>query len=825
METVAAPLRRLRQAVAPIWDHRFAGPTLRILLAYILLVEVLVQVVFGRIDVPFLNDAFMEVGRRPDPVPRGVIVGGAVIGALYGLVAMGLILVYRANRIINFAQAQLGSVPAVVALLLIARHGWSYFVVIPIVILGSALLGATVEVTLVRRFANAPRLILTVVTIGVGFLLLIFEFYAKEWVGGNLQDVLSLEFPTPFSGLRFRIGPASLTGDHLFAIVVVAGLVVALGAFFRYTDIGIAVRASAENADRASLLGIPVRRVSTIVWILAAVLSAIGVFLRTPLVGLPLSGFVGPSILLFGLATAVIARMESLPTAFFAGMLIGVIDRSALFSTRRASLANAVMLVVVVVALLAQRKQLSRAMDAGVSTWQAVQDFRPIPAELRHLPEVVWGRIAIGVVLGAVVLSAPWLLGDLRTPQATVMVLYAIIGVSLVVLTGWAGQISLGQYAIAGVGSAVAGGLAANHGWDFFATLFTGSLAGAVVAVLIGLPALRIQGLFLAVTTLAFAFTVQNFVLRREFFGWLLPKDNAFVERPRIYDRFDMNSDSEFLWFTVTGDAKFYFLCLIFLGLTLGMAKALRKNRSGRILIGVRDNSRVMQAFGVNPQTTRLAAFAVSGFMAGLAGALLAYQNVVFSPGGFAPEKSIELFVMAVIGGVGALPGAILGAVYVVGMPLIPGLRDIEFVEVLTSGLGLLILLNFLPGGLAQGMYQARDNVLRKIAARRNLYVPSLVADVRQEAEKDEEMLTEELIHAQDEPEEDVEVIRCPVCRHLVAIDEVKNHPHFALEVPPRSARTDELEPVPVGATDSNGSSEGGSTRRRARRSARGSAQ
>src|SRR5437870_3004590 len=105
-----------------IWRHRVVGPILRIVLAYILLVEVATQLIFGRIDIPDMHVAFLERGRYAQSIPRGVLVGGAVIGALYGLVAMGLILVYRANRIINFAQAQLGSVPAVLALLLIARR-------------------------------------------------------------------------------------------------------------------------------------------------------------------------------------------------------------------------------------------------------------------------------------------------------------------------------------------------------------------------------------------------------------------------------------------------------------------------------------------------------------------------------------------------------------------------------------------------------------------------------------------------------------------------------------------------------------------------------
>jgi branched-chain amino acid transport system permease protein len=707
-----------------------------------------------------------------------VLVGGAVIGALYGLVAMGLILVYRANRIINFAQAQLGSVPAVLALLLIARRGWPYLAAIPVMLVGAVILGGVAEVTLVRRFAKAPRLILTVVTVGVGFLLLIFEFYVKQWVGGRLQDVLSLRFPTPFRRFSWDIGPTRLTGDHIFAIVVVGLLVVALAAFFKYTDIGIAVRASAENGERASLLGIPVNRVSTIVWILATVLSAIGVFLRTPLVGLPLSGFVGPSILLLGLATAVIARMESMPTAFFAGMFIGVIERAAVFATRRAALGEAVMFVVIVAALLIQRGRLSRALEGETSSWQSVREYRPIPNELRRLPEIIWGRLGLFTAVGALALAMPWILGSGKTAEGTVMVLYAIIGVSLVILTGWAGQISLGQYAIAGIGSAVAGGLAANHGWDFFAAVFVGALAGAAVAVVVGLPALRIQGLFLAVTTLSFAFAVNNYVLRREFFSWLVPKDAHFVDRPVLWKRLDLATDSKVGWFTVSSDAKFYFLCLAFLLLALFMAASLRRNRSGRIFIGVRDNNRMMRAYGVNPASTRLAAFALSGFLAGMAGALLAYHNTVFTPSGFAPERSIELFVMAVLGGVGSLSGAILGAIYVVLLPLLPGLRDVKFIDFLTSGLGLLLVLNFLPGGLAEGMFKLRDMILRRVAANHNIVVPSLVADSLVVETAETEHVVEEA--AEEHEVEDVPVLVCPECGETVVLDDALLHPHFA---------------------------------------------
>ena len=247
--------------------------------------------------------------------------------------------------------------------------------------------------------------------------------------------------------------------------------------------------------------------------------------------------------------------------------------------------------------------------------------------------------------------------------------------------------------------------------------------------MLVGLPALRIQGLFLAVATLGFAFAAEGFILKREFFGWMLPKEGGYIERPLIYGSIDLKNDSELFGITVPADAKFYWLCLLVLGLVVALAKSLRKNRSGRVLIAARDNGRLVQAFGVNLAATRLAAFAASGFIAGLAGGLIAYQNQGFEPGGFTPEKSLTLFVMAVIGGVGSIPGAILGAVYVVGLPLLPGLSEIELDRPARERRGLLFLLMFMPGGLIEGVYRVRDNLLRRVASKHGIHVPSLVAD------------------------------------------------------------------------------------------------
>ncbi|MEY2464215.1 MAG: branched-chain amino acid transport system permease protein livM, partial [Acidimicrobiaceae bacterium] len=463
-------------------------------------------------------------------------------------------------------------------------------------------------------------------------------------------------------------------------------------------------------------------------------------------------------------------------TAFLAGLFIGIVDQTIVFSTNTAGLSDPAVFVVVVVALLVQRGKLSRAMELGASSWQVVKEVRPIPLELRKLPEVRRTLTVLAVLVGLFVLGAPFILGDSQTPEATIMVIYAIIGVSLVVLTGWAGQISLGQYAIAGIGSATAAGLATNHHWDFFITIAAGALVGAAIAVAVGLPALRIQGLFLAVTTLAFAFAVQS-LLNKDYFAWLLPKSGALANRPILLGSIDLEDSSDIGPLHLTKDAKYFYLCLVFLVLALAMARSLRRHRSGRVLIAVRDNGRVAQAFGVNLARSRLAAFAISGFIAGMAGALLAYQNRAFADNAFPPERSIEIFLLTVIGGIGSLPGAMLGALYVRGLPLLPGLRDIDQISLLTTGLGLLVLLLFLPGGLAEGMFKIRDGWLRRVASKRGVLVPSLVADtlVTDQAVPEPHL---ELPLADDN---DVPVIACPACGELVPLADAGEHEHFAV--------------------------------------------
>jgi branched-chain amino acid transport system permease protein len=660
----------------------------------------------------------LHVLLRHNEPPPGIYVYGVLIGLLYSLLAIGLILIYRATRIINFAQAEMGATSAVLAVLLMKVHHYPYLLAFGIALGSGLVAGMLVELVVVRRFAKASRLVLSVATIGIALIFAGIQLFLPKWVGGKF--IVDPSPPkTPLSGLRFHVGHQIFDANSLVVVFGVAVVIVGLTAFFKLTDIGIAVRGSAENADRAALLGVPVKRVSTVVWMLAALLSSLSIFLRIPVIGLPIGVFVGPVILLYGLGAAVIARMENLGVAMVAGVALGVLEQCLYYFSRDPSVAGALILPILLAAMLVQRRTLSRGQDTGISTWALVKEFRPIPPELRRLPEVVWSRFGLSLALLAVLLFGFNSIGLKQQILASVVVIYGIVAVSLVILTGWAGQISLGQWAFAGVGAAMAGNLAARHHLDFFVTLVVAGVVGAAAAAVIGLPALRISGLYLAVTTLAFGITVQNYFLSPVYFRSFLPAHGQVIPRPLLYERYSLS-----------GDRAFFYACLVALGLCLASARALRRSRTGRIMIAVRDNQRGAQAYGVAAARAKLWAFAISGFWAAVAGALFAYHQGTLATEAFSPDLSLTLLIIVVIGGVTSLPGALLGTLYI-GVLKYGDLSTQS--QLLATGFGALLLLYVVPGGLAQVFYSIRDGALRWVARRRGIVVPSLVADVRTE--------------------------------------------------------------------------------------------
>jgi branched-chain amino acid transport system permease protein len=311
---------------------------------------------------------------------------------------------------------------------------------------------------------------------------------------------------------------------------------------------------------------------------------------------------------------------------------------------------------------------------------------------------------------------------------------------SLVVLTGWGGNISLGQFGIVGMGAMAAANLMTRWNVDLFVSMAAAMLLGAFVAVAIGLPALRIRGLYLAVTTLAFAVALDSYFLNPSNFASFVPDTTL---PPVLFKRFDMSSE----WVR-------YEFCLVIVVLAALVVRALRGARPGRVMIATRDNERAADAMAVPTTWVKLQTFVFAGALAGLAGALyvLVLTPVGAGQGTFPAESSIDVFSYAVIGGLSSVAGAMSGVFF---------FRILDFVlarhfsgNVVTiiryslSGGGLLFVLYFLPGGLWQFVQRRRDDLLRRVANRRGLLVPSLVADRRVDS-----LPAEDDDHSEDESE------------------------------------------------------------------------
>ncbi len=637
--------------------------------------------------------------------PPAVVAIGVIFGTVTALGAMALILTYRSNRFVNFAFGSMGSLVGVLAIGMYRQHHVPFFVVLPVGVALGAVMGGAVEYVVLRRFRNSSRLVLTVASIGLTQVLGGFEIIGSRAI--NFVSVTGA-FKVPL-GLSIDLGVKTLGGDEMLIVIVAPFVLVGLLWFLARTDVGVAVRAAAENESRALLLGVPVRRNTTIVWVLVGGLATLTFILKAPFSGVtPGVASNGPQVLLPALAAAVVARMDSLPTALVAGIGLGILEQVVRWnSTGSPSVINVVFLVVIVGALVLQRNAFSRATEGGEAAWSATGLIRPIPDALRRLPEVRVARVALIVVAGAGLVFVPKLWSPSTQLLAAFAIVWAIVGVSLVMLTGWGGNISLGQFGVVGAGAMVAGNLIARNNMDLLFVLILSGLTGAVVALVIGLPALRIRGLFLAVTTIAFAVALDGYFLNLNNFPQWIPSQ---VPRPLLFGRVDLENQ-----YTM------YLLCVAVLGVWLVVAANLRRARTGRSLIATRDNERAASAASLSVVRLKLSGFMLAGAVAGVAGALHVQLLHSLSPGSYPVTDSITVFSTTVIGGLGSLTGAVTGVLLFRWIESIQALGQLRLV---VTGAGLLFVLLALPGGIGQVLVAVRDRALRAVAARRGLDVP-----------------------------------------------------------------------------------------------------
>ncbi len=654
------------------------------------------------------------------PLPLGLWIDGLARGVLGAMLAIGMALVYRANRVVNFAQADLGQVPTGFAAAFILFWGLPYLVGLGVGLVLAVLLGVVVELAIVRRFRHSPRLVVTVATLGISQLLVVLGILVPRWWGRNLAS----ERIAPPLDWTWTIGPVILNANHMIALVVGPICIAGVAWFLGRSRLGTAIRATAERTDRAAMLGIPTARLNTVVWGIAALLSFVALFLKAGISGVPIGFAAGLPLLMLALAALVIGRLERLPTVTFAAIALGLLEFGALNNSDSPVLAYPIMAAAIFVVLLVQRPSSARRDNDATSSWRGAEEVRPLPAGVLADPVVStvrWTLVAMAVLA---VLLVPRILPVGYVIKGTALIAFAVIGISLVVLTGWAGQISLGQMAIVGIGAAVSATFTSRWSIDLNLALVVGGVVGGLAAFAVGVPALRLRGLYLAVTTFALALATERWLLNSTYFEWFPAPDERF-ERPPLFGRIDVESPTAFYYYSVAVLAVVYVA-----------VRGIRRSRTGRVIIAMRENERGAQAYAVPVVRAKLTAFVISGVVAGVAGALLVHGNRSFTGTQFGVGASFEVFTSAVIGGLGSLGGALLGALYLRGTRWF--ITSPEW-QLLSTGVGVLVVLLILPGGLGSLWVKLRDVVVRLLTRRRSAAGDEDVASPAAESEPEPE--------------------------------------------------------------------------------------
>jgi branched-chain amino acid transport system permease protein len=666
----------------------------------------------------------------PGHTPYGVYAIGVVTAAVLVLHATGIVLVFRSNSFLNFAQISIGAVGGTLFALLVNAQplfrgvravcppcleqvsttavNVNYWVSLVLALGASVLLGWLVYVGVIRRLDKAPRLVATVASIFLVILLGGLQHSIVNLLSTEQQRLrggVLIAAPPPVH-LTFTLGQVRFGLPQVLLVVVAVVSLVGTGLYLRLSATGTAIRAASENAARAETLGVDVGRVTGRVWMLVGALSGAASILSTMFTPAGDGTGADTATALVGvLLVVVVARLVSLPLVAVGALALGVLSSAVEYSVHSTNYLLGSIVVVVGALLLLQQRTTGRADGDSSSAYLTGRQARPVPRDLSDLPSVRTLRRSLTLAAVAVVGGLPFVLSPSQTSTVTTTILFAIVGMSLLVLTGWAGLVSLGQFAFAAVGAWAA----ASSGLPFLLAVPLGALAGAIVAVLVGLPALRLRPLTLGITTLAFAAAVPAVLLNRDSLGRWLPDE---LHRPLVLG---INLDDQ---------RAFYFLAIAVLLLVVGAVAGLRRSRTARVLLAARDNEAAAQSFGIPVLRARLEAFALSGAIAALAGGLFAYQQTGVKTESFAVSTSLLIFSFAVIGGLGSVGGPVAGFSVLAVLSLTLARRPTWFAFVI--GLGGLVLLLIAPGGIAQLLLDLRDGVLRRIARRNGIAVPSL---------------------------------------------------------------------------------------------------
>jgi branched-chain amino acid transport system permease protein len=572
----------------------------------------------------------------------GFTVIGFTLGGVYALAAIGLVLIYRVSGVLNFAQGAVSMFSAFIAYQFTSGWGMSPWIGLLAAIVGGGGIGYLIERFTIRPLAGRSALNKVVVTIGW---LLILETSASLIWGNNAYHApvtLLSKNGFVFPGTSVRVG-----WDQFVTIIVALVLAFGTAAILRWTTFGTSMRAVADDPEAARLWGINVNRVMATSWIAGSAMGAIAGVMITPRINFdPISLTI---VVIYAFTAALIGRLHSLPWTVAGGFLLGLAKTYPGIFSSNSGTGDAVTfgLVLITLAILFRPSARSRTRIASG------REYLPVPAT-GNAP-VRRGVVAAGLVLG--ILAPLTFSGYFLYLSADALVIGLIV-LSLVVLTGFVGQISFCQYSFAAIGACSVGSLVGGHHWNYWLALAVGVTASVLVGVLVAIPALRLSGLFLGILTIAVALFFDNYLLAPgTWSGFSGGISSWTVARPTLFGA------------SLDGGYAFYLFSLGVFSLAALAVWNLSRSKTGRVLRSIRNSEIAAATSGINLTAWKLVAFAISAGLAGLAGGLLAPLIGSVSVGAFTFSSSLTVVAIAIVVGVRSVSAGVVGGVFLVFGP------------------------------------------------------------------------------------------------------------------------------------------------------------
>jgi sulfate-transporting ATPase len=595
---------------------------------------------------------------------------GLGTGAIYAVLAQGLVLVYRGSGLLNFAQGAVAMVGAYLYHDLVVGAGLPPLLGALGAVVGCAVLGLVLQLGVLRPMRRSSPLTRVIATLGV---LLILQSLAFLRYGHDPIPVPSL-----FPQATVTLGSPDLAigVDTLWIIGVGVVLTVVLTVVYRYTPFGRLTTAVAENQFATATFGHSPDRIASVNWAAGSALGGLAGVLIAPIIFLEPVSLV--LLVVPAMASALLGQFLSFPITLGMALLLGIVQSEIQRFVPAPGWSTAVPFLAVIVVLIVRGRALP------------LRNF-----VTDRLPKVGSGRIRPVAVIGVVAVLAALLLvlDDGWVASLTVTSAFAIIALSVVVITGYGGQLSLAQSVLAGLGAITAARLTAAL--PFPLAMLVAALIVAVVGALIGIPALRTRGVTLAVVTLGLGSALADVLLRNPDYtggvgGILIPTPSLFG--------FDLDPFAHPSRYALVVLGVLTLLCLA--------VANLRRGATGRRLLAVRSNERAAAAVGVHNAATKTYAFMLGAAIAAVGGVLLTFMNATVTigeTGQFDMLACIVLVAVVVTGGVGYVGGALIGSLMISGGVVshaFSGLSDVADYLPLIGGVVLLLNLMFSPDGL-----------------------------------------------------------------------------------------------------------------------------